>query len=60
MRFVSASAVFRSQNLRKHLRIEVAQYKLEASMIDGGDINDDKAPHRRPATVQRCSMTATL
>jgi len=40
--------------------VEAAQYEVGASMIDGGDISDDKAPHRGPATVHPYTMTATL
>jgi len=53
---ISPSTMFRIENLRK----EAAQYEVEASMIDGGDISDDKAPHWGPATVHRYTMTATL
>jgi hypothetical protein len=51
---------FESSIFEKHRCMEAAQYEVEASMIDGGDISDDKAPHRGPATVHRYTMTATL
>jgi len=51
---------FESRIFEKQRRVEAAQYEVGATMIDGGDISDDKAPHRGPATVHPYTMTATL